>query len=160
MCDSFCPVGTVPTILQGLRIDDGHGLVEFRGHVEHAAGPIVNRAMRPYSMAKINLAGDLAAGDIDHHHLPAIGSRLAHPRASVDGHIGGLAIRRGSHFVASDAAFGHSSQLLGSGRVDDAQVAVALVGGHQHRLYGCLQSSRGVDHGKRQGQDQADRGKT
>jgi hypothetical protein len=38
--------------------------------------------------------------------------------------------------VAGDASLGHGGQLLGRGRVDDAEVAVTLVGGHQERLYG------------------------
>ena len=120
--------------LEGLRVDDGHRLIEFRGHIDQIVDPIVDRAMGAHAVAKIDLAGDLLAGNIDHHHLPAVGSRLAYTRVSVDRHIGGSAIGRGGDFVAGDAPFRHCGELLVSGRVDDAEVAVSLVGGHQERF--------------------------
>ena len=138
--------------LERFGIDDGHRLVELGGDIELAAGPIVNRAMGPHAVAKIHLAGDGTAGNIDHHHFVAVGSRLTHTRAAVNGHVGGPAIRGGGYLVARDAPFGHGGELLGSHRVDDAKVAVTLVGGHQHRLCRRFGNCGGVDNQQCNGQ--------
>ena len=59
--------------------------------------------------------------------------------------------------MAGDASFRHGGQLLGGSRVNDAEVAVTLVGGHQQRLCRRFGNSGGVDHKQGQGQDQAER---
>ena len=117
--------------LERARVDNRDRLIKLRGHVEHAACSIVNRAMGAYAMAKINLARDLAAGDVDHHHLLPIRPWLPYAGTSINRHVSGSAVRRGGHLVARNASLGYGSQLLGRDRVDDAEVAITLVRGHQ-----------------------------
>ena len=108
-------------------------------------------------MTKVNLAGNRTGRDVDHDHLPAIGSRLSDARVSIDGHVGGPAIGRGCDLVPRDAPFRHRGQLLCRRRIDDAEIAVTLVGGHQERLYRRFGNSGGFAHKQTQGQRHAER---
>ena len=132
---------------------------EFCGHVEQVVRPVVNRAMGPYTMAKVHLAGDCAAGNVDHHHFTAVGAWLTNARAPIDRHVRGEPIRKGGYLVAGDASLRHGGQLFGSHRVNDAKVAVTLVGGHKKRLYRGSSIGGRIGHKKGQRQDQADRKK-
>ena len=61
--------------------------------------------------------------------------------------------------MPGNASLGHSGQLRGRDWVDDAEVAIPLVGGHQHRLYRRVRSRGGIPHQQAYRQDQAKRGK-
>ncbi len=87
--------------------------------------------MRPHALSEIEVAGYLARGDVDGHHVGAIGAGLAHARVAVDGHVCRPAIGRCDQFMAGHAAFGDRGHLLPGFRVDDPQSALAFVGDNQ-----------------------------
>ena len=101
--------------------------------------------MRPDAVAKVDLAGDRTAGDVNDHHLVAIGTRFAHTRAPIDGHIGRPSIRGGGHLVTRNASFRDRGQLLGRHRIgpdvvpeDADRAAVGAQQAHGHRQRGGL----------------------
>ena len=77
MCDCAGPVGMWPTILRSLGVDDGDGLVEFGGDVEQV-GRGRKREGAAHAVAEVEVADDLARGQIDDEHLVAVDARLAH----------------------------------------------------------------------------------
>ncbi len=113
----------------GLRVDDGDGLVEFGGDVEEAGGGIEGGLMRTDSVAEVEVADDLARGQVDDEHLMAVDAAAADAAAAVDGHEGGAAVGGGGDLVAVDAGgvLGHRRGFVAGGGVDDAEVGVALV---------------------------------
>ncbi len=145
--------------LERLGVDNRHRLVQLRGHVEHAARPIVDRAVGPHSVPKVHLARDLPAGNVNHHHFVAVGSRLAYSGAAVNRYICGAAIWGGSHLVPGDTSLGNGCQLLRRRGVDDAKVTITLVRGNQHRLYRRVGDSGSIHQQEAHRKDEAEPGK-
>ena len=85
-------------------------------------------------MAKINIAGHLTRGDIDHDHVAAISSRFADAGVSIYRNIGSSAIGRRRDLMPRDAAFRYGSYLLTGRGINDAKVTISLVGYEQSRL--------------------------
>ena len=83
------------------------------------------------AVAEVNLANYFARSDVDHDQIAAVRARLPDARVAVNGHVGGAAIRRRDHFVASVSALRDRGNLGARCGIDDAKTAVRFVGNEQ-----------------------------
>src|SRR5277367_3475756 len=114
-----------------MGIDGGDSLVQLGRDVKQIAVWIVDYAMRPHTVTKVDVADDLARSDVDHNHIAAIAARLAHTRIAIDRYVSGATVGRRSHLMAGDAAFRNDGDLPGGDKIDDAEVPIALVRNQQ-----------------------------
>src|SRR5580698_3358306 len=85
--------------LQRLRIDNADRLVQLGRHIQHAAVPVVDRAVWPHSMTKINRMDDLAGWQIDHFNRRTVSPRFTYADVAIDRYKGRLPIRRNRNFM-------------------------------------------------------------
>ena len=90
--------------------------------------------MRPHAFAEINVACNLSTGQIDDHHIAAIGSGLAHTGISVDRHVCEAAVGRRREFVPGYSTLGNFCQLPPCDRVNDPDAPVSFVSYEQDSI--------------------------
>src|SRR5205807_5593518 len=118
--------------LQHVRIDNSYSVIELGGHVEKAVRWPKNGAVRPNTVTQIQIANNLPRCNVDHDHVAAVRASLTDARIAVDWHIGELAIRRRSHFMASSALLGDRGNLPAGLSINDAERVIAFIGNKQN----------------------------